>query len=227
MKSKAPEIPWVRPRQARGHESMNRMLDATQALLEDVHFDDLTVHDVVEASDTSIGSFYNRFKSKDGLLHCLRERYEAERRETVTRLLAAEEWRGVGLAPRVEAVLHLILRFNRERRGLFRTLRLRQLLGYDALTEGDFVEHARLCRGYYEFFLERREEMAHPAPERAVPFAFFTLVTLLDQRILFDHTLISRQLQADDGLLVAELQRQFLAYLGAPLPALPDRGPSA
>lgn len=220
MKTKAPEIPWVRPRQARGHESMNRMLDATQRLLEDVHFDDLTVHDVVEAASTSIGSFYNRFKSKDGLLQCLRESYEQERRETVIQLLAAEEWRGVSLALRVEAILRLILRFNRERRGLFRTLRLRQLLGYDPVTAADVEEYGQVCRGYYDFFLEQREEMSHPSPERALPFALITLVTLVDYRILFDHTLISRQLQEEDEVLIAELQRQFLSYLGAPLPPL-------
>ena len=204
---------WVRPQQARGLASMNRMLEATQELLEEVHFDDLTVQDVVRRAGTSIGSFYSRFRSKDGLLECLRERYESERREAVEALLADPARRGRAIGERVGALLACIARHDRERRGLFRTLRLRQLLGHDRMDEEALEEHEAMCRACYGFLLERREEIGHPDPETAVPVAFVSALLALEQKLFFGHTALARQLPEEEGRLLEELRRQVLGHL--------------
>jgi AcrR family transcriptional regulator len=210
------EVRWVPPQQARGRASMNRMLEAAQALLEEVHFDEVSVQDVVREAGTSVGSFYSRFRSKDGLLQCLRERYEAERREAVEALLADPELAGADLAARARALLGLLARHDRERRGLFRTVRLRQLLGQEVPDEAALAEHDRMCRACYAFLLVRGDEIAHPQPERAVRVAFVSALLALEQKLLFGHTALAHQLPAEEERLVAELVRQVLGLLGDP-----------
>jgi len=64
-----------KPQQARSIESTNRMLDAAESLLREGGPRAMTVEAVVERSGTSMGSFYARFESHDGLLQALHERY--------------------------------------------------------------------------------------------------------------------------------------------------------
>lgn len=195
---------------------MNRMLEAAQALLEEVHFDEVSVQDVVREAGTSVGSFYSRFRSKEGLLQCLRERYESERREAVGALLADPGLAGADLGARVSALLGLLARHDRARRGLFRTVRLRQLQGQEAPDQAALAEHDRLCRACYAFLLERGDEISHPEPERAVRVAFVSALLALEQKLLFGHTALAHQLPAEEEGLVAELVRQVLGLLGAP-----------
>ena len=56
--------PALTPKQARSRESQRRILDATLALLEDRHFEDMTIADVAAAAGTAVGNFYKRFKNK-------------------------------------------------------------------------------------------------------------------------------------------------------------------
>lgn len=207
---------WAEPRQARAQASMDRMLDAAQSLLENMNFHDLKVQDVVKHAETSIGSFYNRFKTKDGLLRCLEERYVSERNRIVERELKSNDWTNVDLRPRVRWLARLIVRFNRERRGLFRTVRTRQILGEATWDEQDLEEHRSLCGRYFDFLLECKGEMAHPEPEKAVMVGFISMVVMLDQMLLFDHTLIAAGVGLNDEQLATEVGDQLLAYLGCP-----------
>src|SRR6476661_5441098 len=50
------------PLQERSQQSLERMLDAAEALIYERGFDELTVGDLVQRSRTSVGSFYARFE---------------------------------------------------------------------------------------------------------------------------------------------------------------------
>ena len=66
-----------------------------------------------------------------------------------------------------------------------------------------------------EAFLERRHEITHPDPERAVDVAIFMATTLIREAILFGdapHAAATRLTQRE---LEREAARMVLGYLGA------------
>lgn len=64
-----------KPQQARSIESTNRMLDAAEALMREGGPRAITIEAVIERSETSMGSFYARFESREGLFQALHERF--------------------------------------------------------------------------------------------------------------------------------------------------------
>jgi AcrR family transcriptional regulator len=206
---------WASPRQARGLESMKRMLDAAQELLETVHFSELKVQDIVKKAETSIGSFYNRFKTKDGLLHCLESRYVEEHSRVVEgQIVGRSPWKEADLGERVSWLTRLIVKFNRERRGLLRTIRIRQILGKESATAPGPLDDQGPCSSYIDFLLERRAEIGHPHPEQAVRIGCVSMVVTLDQFMLFDGTSVQSVAGFQDEVLAVEMSNQLLSYLG-------------
>ena len=63
------------PKQARSRESQRKILDATLALLEDRHFEAMTIADIAAVAGMAVGNFYKRFKNKEALLPHLYEEY--------------------------------------------------------------------------------------------------------------------------------------------------------
>lgn len=209
------EPSWKEPAQARAHESMERTLDAAQQLLETVHFNELKVKEVCRRAGTSIGSFYNRFKTKEGLMQELEKRYARERSRLIADGLEGRDWSDVNLAGRVQWLSESVVRFNRESRGLVRTFRVQQLLDSGPCKDSELADRRAAFGLYTEFLLERRREIQHPDPERAVNFSFISMLTTLDQLMLFDHTMLSSLVEATDEELVEQVARQMLAYLSA------------
>ena len=64
-----------KPKQARSVESTNRMLDAAESLMREGGPRAITIEAVIERSETSMGSFYARFKNREGLFQALHERF--------------------------------------------------------------------------------------------------------------------------------------------------------
>jgi AcrR family transcriptional regulator len=68
--------PRVRtPIQARSRRSLERMLDAAAALIARNGVESLTVADVVQRGDSSVGAFYARFADKDALVREVQDRF--------------------------------------------------------------------------------------------------------------------------------------------------------
>ena len=96
---------WVRPpQQARSQQTLDRLLDAAEALAAEKGFDDTTVAEVARRAGSSVGAFYTRFKDKDGLLHALYDRYYEQAIATADDALDPARWEGAGIAEIVDAV---------------------------------------------------------------------------------------------------------------------------
>ena len=103
MASPKPDLHWIRPpRQARSQETLDRILDAAEALVAEKGFEDSPVSEIVQRAESSVGAFYARFHDKEGLLHALYERYYEEAVATTDATLAPDRWEGaeIGRADR-------------------------------------------------------------------------------------------------------------------------------
>lgn len=61
-----PEI--IEPTHRKGRESQDRIVNATLALIETTPFDQLTIASIMKQAGMAVGTFYRRFKTKEGVL---------------------------------------------------------------------------------------------------------------------------------------------------------------
>ena len=108
-----------------------------------------------------------------------------------------------------------------QKKGLLRAIARRQLLDGKSLPKVE-LENAKKLLGYLsDWFLECREEIVHPDPEKAVKAAIYLMTTPLQLHLLFSPpTLLLPQNE-----MIEELARTVIAYLknDTPLPN-PNKG---
>ncbi len=204
-------------KQARSRETLDRLLDAAEAVLTEGGLDHATVPRIAERAGMSVGVVYRRFADKDALLRAVYDRYFA-------RIQGASSGRDVAslvahltLAELVHTVVGSTVALHLHRRQLLRALRT-----YAESTK-DPSFRRRLDRLNAEsleqlktLVLAHRYMITHPDPERAVAFAAFMLGAALRSFVQSDPTTLRTfELRGED--LAAELSRMFLSYLGAPL----------
>jgi AcrR family transcriptional regulator len=208
-----PELHWVRPpRQARSQETLDRILDAAEALVAEKGFEDTPVSEIVQRAESSVGAFYARFHDKQGLLHALYERYYEEAVATADATLAPARWEGAETSELIDAVIHFLVSIFRERRGLMRAFVVRNHTHPEFQARQLRLSHHVIAR-LSALLLARREQLSHPDPERATRFGFMLVFSALESMILFGE-MRSSLLSLSDDDLAGELTRSTLAYLG-------------
>ena len=162
-----PDLHWVRPpRQARSQETLDRILDAAEALVAEKGFDDTPVAEIARRADSSVGAFYARFHDKDGLLHALYERYFEQAIATADAALAPARWEGASIDELIAAVVRFLVEIYRERRGLMRAFVLRKHVDPEFQARQQRLSHYVTAR-LSALLLARRDQIPHPDPERA------------------------------------------------------------
>src|SRR3954468_22455511 len=92
----APEPEALRPPlQNRSRESLERVLDAGQRLLEEKGWDGFTVQEVSRRAKVSIGSIYARAPSKEALILAVYDRAVGRIAEERARLVNDSQWEGL------------------------------------------------------------------------------------------------------------------------------------
>lgn len=202
------------PQQARSRATLDRFVEAAVALLSERRFEDAPVAEIARRARASVGAFYARFPDKEALLELLNERLFHAGREGWDAFLARERWHGRDAAEIVDAVVRHVVRKRREHRGLLRSLALYAR----SRPEPGFLEQAQALnrhvhRRLRELLLERRGELGHPAPERAIAFGLLMVDAATRDAILFDEV-AQVPAKPSDRLLASELSTAWLAYLG-------------
>lgn len=204
---------WVRtPQQHRSQDTLDRILDAAERLLDQRPFEAISIADVTAEAKSSVGSFYARFRDKDSLLLFLQERLYAESYATADQVLVPEAWQGVPLEGIISSALAFAVRTYREREGVRRAI-----LGRIA-TDPAFRERARAlsrytCEKLVGLLESRRGEVPGVDVARAVDVCHRLIYSVLDQNLIYaEGTPASLELTDDD--LAEELTVACTAYLG-------------
>ncbi|MBU0704071.1 MAG: TetR/AcrR family transcriptional regulator [Chloroflexi bacterium] len=201
------------PQQTRSRKTMNRILDVSQSLLEEKGFDELTIAEIVQRANCSVGAFYGRFRDKEALLHALDERFFQEFIAESEAILDARRWEGKPIAEIIEVVIAFLVGVYGKQIGVLRALTLRARLNHD-VRFGEREQTAwDLFPRLQELLLARADEIAHPNPELAVRLGFLQVFYALREILLWEHLKSGFSISNDQ--LVSELTCSYLAYLGA------------
>ena len=135
----------IAPQQSRSQASLDRILDATERLLEQRPFSEITVAEIAEEAEVSTGLLYSRFESKDAILPYLVIRFMEEQEAAFREALGSprspdpEEVR-----VRVGALVRQVSGMADHSLGLLRAAAARRLLNPDVLTEEERILSGRI-----------------------------------------------------------------------------------
>ena len=212
MPGKAPALKSP-PLQARSAATLQRILRATERLLERSHFEDLTIHQVLAAARVSVGSFYARFRSKEDLLPLLYAAYSEDLAVRMSGWLSPARWNGLGLAERIRRMVRMAVGNYRERRGLLRAVALLARSRPREVSPAMLAERAGQYETAARLLLECRGEIRHPEPELAVSTGMLFVLAACRDKILFAEAPHPASVELSDDSLADELARALHAYL--------------
>ncbi len=200
------------PRQARSRATLDRIVRATQELLETRTFDEISVLEIVARAGSSVGAFYTRFPDKAALLDYMDELYALRIVEIGKAVAGERAGPDVTLADEVGGVVNFLLQLHRTQPGLLRTL----IVEARRQSEGSFRERTRRMNRTIPPVMERllahESEMGHPEPRRAVYLGLLMVFSAIREVVLFPEGL-AEFVDYNDEELVRELTGAFLCYL--------------
>jgi AcrR family transcriptional regulator len=217
------DIEWVRrPRQARSQDTLDRLLDAAQTLLDEGTYADASVQKLVTRARSSVGAFYARFKDKDALLQHLHDRWAEEAIATSDRALLPERWHGVSVEDVVRATVTFVSQDYQHHAGLRREI-VRQNHTDRRFRERSQKVAVHVTRAMARLLAERRDEIAVPDVLLAADMCHRIVFSVFDQALEF----VDRPpglLALPFDALVDEVCRAVLGYLSyRPPPARAHR----
>ena len=202
------------PKQSRSRRTLERIVRASLDILEEEGPAGLTVQAVVARANSSVGSFYARFKSKDDLLDYLGARVWQEALDRWTEALASRNWAELELRELAAGSVGLLVDAQRSRSSYLRALD-RAAGGSD---EAYTAFRAHLLDGIAELLLARKVEIDHLRPELAVRLGLLGVLGVVDAEDPASGDPLPR------AVLVTEATDLLLAYLAPAGPAGSSEG---
>lgn len=205
-----PRLEWVRPpQQERSQKTLERILDAAEALFLEKGFERTGVAEVCHKAGSSVGAFYARFTDKDALLNQVHERFCLQAIATTESVLDPARWDGVPLDEFLAASLRFVVSIFRERRELIAALSRRETRDPEVLTFGARIGEV-LADRCHAFLVARGEPMTHPDPRQGVVFLVWLILSALEAHTA--HAAQRDPLPPDQ--MIAQLVHLVHAHLG-------------
>ena len=204
------------PKQPRSERTQERLLRAAEKLILEKGLADASVPEIARRAGSSVGGFYARFPDKDALLRALEERFFGEMLVRVAKLADAGRWGDAPIAEIASACAGELVTVFRERRNLIAAF-LHTSTRDPALLADAIRFRSATAERIATLLLPRRGELRHPDPRLAIDLGVqFAFALMLQLVVVGDVRAGGRVL--GDRELQAEIERNFLAYIGAPLP---------
>jgi len=202
-------------KQARSHATQVRILQATANLLRRESFDAITIRRIVQEAESSIGSFYARFRDKEALLPALYADYENELGERVQMLENA-----IVEGETLDHVANLIAQHFVETYGSNPNLS-RALFEYSTRPSetDESKRHSAKRLQQYSFLVDAlgrfKDEVTHPNPRRGAELGLYFLTVSCRNRLFYPQHPQTRTLKIKKTELRVELARLLTGYLRA------------
>ena len=207
------EPPFRAPKQQRSRDTLARIINATERLLEDHRFEDISVADISKLATSSVGAFYARFVDKDALLDYLDRSHAETLIERVEEYAEEDRWESASIGALVGDVIRFLVGYFKDHRGVLRALTVRARLHGDERFAAPTRRVNSRIPEIVRLILSRRGEIEHPSPDLAAFLGFVMVLCTLRERVLFPET-HPIHLPISDSLLADELAKMYLSYLG-------------
>lgn len=194
------------PKQARSRESQRRILDATLALLNDRHFEALTVADIAENAGMAVGNFYKRYKNKEALLPHLYAEYNRRFADFASKMKTDDDTGDSGWPRIVKGSVD----FFADNAGLIRALHLNSRINPALVPEGSTETRHTLYEGL-EVLLAKPGRNANVRNRRA-RMAALVMVSTITEAMLYPNLTPAVACDLDRDTMVKELTEILQRY---------------
>ena len=201
------------PKQARSKASLQRLMTATQSVIEKYGAEGATVAMIAREAGLSPTVLYQRFRDKEELLEAV-FRHVMDTQEQMLKNLTDEQLlRGLPLAEFAACTFRSLLLAYRNRGKFLNAARhFAQTCGTPSFARR--VERFELLgyRHAIALMLERRSEIAHPEPEQAVAVGLAAVIGAIRERCNWRSPSWTELFPSDESL-IAHLTNFFLTYV--------------
>ncbi|MDP9205290.1 MAG: TetR/AcrR family transcriptional regulator [Gemmatimonadota bacterium] len=196
----------------RGKQTLGRLLDAAEQMLDFVGLEGATVPAIAAGAGVSVGNVYKRFPNKDTLLRAVYERFFSDLLAANQFALDPAKWVDTPTIELVTTLVAGIVEDYRTRRSLIRAL----LLYAATHSDSGYREHAEKLRmkrfQLFEAVLrDRRKDIGHPHPERAIRFVAGLIGHALESSVVSEPG--ARDMLSSGSETAAELAKMVVGYL--------------
>lgn len=216
--SRAPAKAELRPtQQRRSQQSLERIVEALEALIEEKTFEEINVAEVCKRAGVAVGTFYDRVGNKDALLEHLRRRFYADILAHIDQAFAPGRFDGLSPQAMLAINAREMVALHRRRQGAIRATIV------EARRSAAFAAHARelnavLMQRVTATWLSKRDAFAPGIePERLARSTFLLAVGFLREAViwaeLWNHPSLG---STDDTQIIAEFERMLVNVLLAP-----------
>ncbi|RVU07193.1 TetR/AcrR family transcriptional regulator [Novosphingobium umbonatum] len=199
------------PVQGRSKASYERMIAAAEALMVERGSDEFTLLEVSKKGKVSIGSIYNRFESKDALLHAVQLRVLERVDQQMGQRLAAARHGAGELEALVVALTEAVAETLRDNAGIMRALMMRASVDPLVAATGK-TSYAATANSVKEALLLHASRIAQPDPLRAVDSVFRVLYASIARYLGFGSATTAAW-EGDWEVLKQDLARMMAAFL--------------
>ncbi len=200
------------PHQQRSRDTLHRILNGAEALLNERAWEDITVSDIVARADSSVGSFYARFTTKEDLVVALLERYHEEIPNYSVLTNDLPYWDSLTLADRAQRLIRGVISLCRRKRGLLRLRLQRRLTRVDPESTREPDRDRQNVDELIRLFASCSHEITRDDYQSALRFALRMVDGTAIAAIALGDISDSYG-QVDDEGLIKELTAAFVGYL--------------
>jgi AcrR family transcriptional regulator len=202
------------PVQGRSKASYERMIAAAEALMVAQGSDEFTLQEVSKKGKVSIGSIYNRFASKDALIHAIQYRVLERVDKQMSERLAKARQGAQDLESLVVALTEAVAETLRDNAGIMRALMLRASVDPLVAATGK-TSYSATAHAVKEALLLYSARVAQPDPLRAVDSAFRIIYAAIARYLGFGSATTAAW-EGDWEVLKQDLARMVAAFLVTP-----------
>jgi AcrR family transcriptional regulator len=204
------------PQQMRSRESLRRMLEAAEHVVDQHGLEGATISRIAKAAGLSPANVYRRFPSKGALMRAIFRRASEINEQELSKEVDLEPIRKIGIQTFTRNWVSSMLKAYRGRTGLMRAgVQYSMQQANAAFVRRQRELEVRAFRKLVDTFLLWRDEIRHPDTEAGVRYAIVIIAFALRELILFDRIESFGNLVPLNGeRLEDELSRIFLRYLG-------------
>ncbi|ETJ49736.1 TetR/AcrR family transcriptional regulator [Pseudoalteromonas agarivorans] len=201
------EHPFLAPKQQRSQQTQEKLVKALHHSLKSKFFEHISIKELADYSEVSVGTFYRRFKNKESLLPMLYQDFGIALDNWVSEL-EAQHYKN--LDDVVNTLCHKTYVFLSSQQGVFRTLHLNSRLHSELLGSDKHINRRVIYQRLAQLISQTDTKVSETAAGTAV---FLIVSSLLDKVLYHDLTpAIACDLSAQQ--YAQELPKIILAYLG-------------
>ena len=201
------------PKQERSKRTLERTLAAVERLLRTKAFEAISIEEIVESAGSSVGSFYARFGSKEGLLPHLYERYDRDLRGRIDDFIDGREWAKRTIEEQTQWFASLHVDMYRKRHWLMRAVAWYSRQEPSPLPGALRKARSSLHQRITDTFEPHLDRIPGTDARAKIELGLYFIGAICRDKILFagPHAQVTK---ITDAQLKKELTRMFIRFLG-------------